>query len=49
MVWVIPVFAQMFLEMSGGKIGLPGPTQLVINVSNFFQSYWYAWAAPLWA
>ena len=27
MVWVIPVFAQMFLEMSGGKIGLPGPTQ----------------------
>ncbi len=41
MVWVIPVFAQMFLEMSGGKIGLPGPTQLVINISNFFQSYWY--------
>lgn len=42
MVWVIPVFAQMFLEMSGGKVGLPGPTQIVINVSNFFQSYWYA-------
>lgn len=42
MVWVIPVFAQMFMEMSGGKIGLPGPTQIVINVSNFFQSYWYA-------
>lgn len=41
MVWVIPVFAQMFLEMSGGKVGLPGPTQIVINVSNFFQSYWY--------
>ncbi|MBA2487087.1 MAG: type II secretion system F family protein [Nitrospira sp.] len=41
MVWVIPVFAQMFLEMSGGKIGLPGPTQLVIDISNFFQSYWY--------
>jgi type IV pilus assembly protein PilC len=47
MVWVIPVFAQMFLEMSGGKIGLPGPTQLVINVSNFFQSYWYAMAGTL--
>lgn len=47
MVWVIPVFAQMFLEMSGGKIGLPGPTQLVINVSNFFQSYWYAMAGAL--
>ncbi|MCS6329020.1 MAG: type II secretion system F family protein [Nitrospira sp.] len=42
MVWVIPVFAQMFMEMSGGKVGLPGPTQIVINVSNFFQSYWYA-------
>lgn len=41
MVWVIPVFAQMFLEMSGGKVGLPGPTQIVISVSNFFQSYWY--------
>ena len=41
MVWVIPVFAQMFLEMSGGRMGLPGPTQLVINISNFFQSYWY--------
>ncbi len=42
MVWVIPVFAQMFTEMSGGKVGLPGPTQIVINVSNFFQSFWYA-------
>ncbi len=42
MVWVIPVFAQMFMEMSGGKVGLPGPTQIVINVSNFFQSFWYA-------
>jgi type IV pilus assembly protein PilC len=29
----------MFAEMSGGKVGLPGPTQLVIDVSNFFQSY----------
>ncbi|MEP7150682.1 MAG: type II secretion system F family protein [Nitrospira sp.] len=47
MVWVIPVFAQMFLEMSGGKIGLPGPTQLVINISNFFQSYWYAMGGAL--
>ncbi|MGH7258406.1 MAG: type II secretion system F family protein [Nitrospiraceae bacterium] len=39
MVWVIPIFAQMFAEMSGGKVGLPGPTQIVIDVSNFFQSY----------
>ena len=47
MVWVIPVFAQMFLEMSGGRVGLPGPTQIVIDVSNFFQSYWYAMAGAM--
>ena len=41
MVWVIPIFAKMFNELSGGKVGLPGPTQLVIDVSNIFQSYWY--------
>jgi type IV pilus assembly protein PilC len=39
MIWVIPIFAKMFLEMSGGKTGLPGPTQLVIDASNFVQSY----------
>lgn len=39
MIWVIPIFAKMFTELSGGKMGLPGPTQLVINVSNFMQSY----------
>lgn len=39
MVWVIPIFAKMFAEMSGGKATLPGPTQLVIDISNFFQSY----------
>jgi len=39
MIWVIPIFAKMFSEMSGGKIGLPGPTQIVIDVSNFMQSY----------
>ncbi len=38
MVWVIPIFAKMFLEMSGGKSGLPGPTQLVIDTSDFMQA-----------
>lgn len=38
MVWVIPIFAKMFLEMSGGKSGLPGPTQLVIDASDFMQA-----------
>lgn len=41
MIWVIPIFAKMFDELSGGKMGLPGPTQLVIDMSNAFQSYWY--------
>src|SRR5512146_644745 len=41
MIWVIPIFAKMFDELSNGKVGLPAPTQLVINVSNAFQSYWY--------
>jgi len=39
MVWVIPIFAKMFTEMSGGKVGLPGPTQFVIGLSEFMQSY----------
>ncbi len=39
MIWVIPIFAKMFTELSGGKMGLPGPTQIVINCSNFMQSY----------
>ncbi len=38
LIFVIPVFAQMFLEMSGGKVGLPGPTQLVIDISDFLRS-----------
>jgi type IV pilus assembly protein PilC len=37
MIWVIPVFARMFSEMSGGKAGLPGPTQFVIDTSNFIH------------
>ena len=41
MIWVIPVFEKMFKEMSNGKMALPGPTQLVIDMSNFAQSYWY--------
>ena len=41
MLFVIPIFAKMFLELSGGKVGLPGPTQIVIDASNFFIAYWY--------
>jgi type IV pilus assembly protein PilC len=31
----------MFLQLSGGKMGLPGPTQIVIDCINFFIAYWY--------
>jgi type IV pilus assembly protein PilC len=41
MIFVIPIFAKMFLELSGGKVALPGPTQLVIDLSNAFIAYWY--------
>lgn len=41
MIFVIPIFAKMFMDLSGGKVGLPGPTQLVIDVSNFIRDYWY--------
>jgi type IV pilus assembly protein PilC len=35
MVWVIPVFAKMFSDFGGE---LPGPTQLVINASDFVRT-----------
>jgi len=35
MIFVIPMFAQMFKDMGGE---LPGPTQIVINISNFMVS-----------
>jgi type IV pilus assembly protein PilC len=41
MLFVIPIFAKMFLELSGGRVALPGPTQLVIDMSNLFIAYWY--------
>ncbi|HXV69337.1 MAG TPA: type II secretion system F family protein [Nitrospira sp.] len=41
MIWVIPVFEKMFKDMSNGKMALPAPTQLVIDMSKFCQSYWY--------
>lgn len=41
MVFVIPIFAKMFADLSGGKVGLPGPTQLVMDTSSFMKNYWY--------
>jgi type IV pilus assembly protein PilC len=47
MLFVIPIFAKMFLELSGGRVALPGPTQLVIDISNFFIAYWYVILAAI--
>jgi type IV pilus assembly protein PilC len=41
LIFVIPTFAKMFSDLSGGKSGLPWPTELVIGVSEFMQHYWY--------
>lgn len=38
MVFVIPTFATMF---SGGGAELPGPTAIVMGISNFFRNQWY--------
>ena len=39
LLFVIPIFEKMFADMGGT---LPLPTQIVINMSAFLQSYWYA-------
>ncbi len=38
LIFVIPVFAEMFSSFGGQ---LPGPTQIVVNVSNFIRDFWY--------
>ncbi len=38
MIFVIPAFATMF---EGGGKELPGPTQIVMNVSSFFRNQWW--------
>lgn len=38
MIFVIPTFKDMFEQFGAA---LPGPTQLVVDLSNFFRNYWY--------
>ena len=38
LVWVIPIFAQMFSDFGGT---LPAMTQIVIGLSTFAQHYWW--------
>ncbi len=41
MIFVIPTFQDMFNQFGGA---LPGPTQFIVNLSNFFRSFWWAMA-----
>ena len=38
MIFVIPAFADLF---AGGGAELPGPTQIVMTISDFFRTKWY--------
>lgn len=38
MIFVIPAFASLF---EGGGAELPGPTQIVMTISDFFRTKWY--------
>ncbi len=40
-VFVVPQFAQIFEQLSGGKTPLPAPTQALITISDFLRT-WYA-------
>jgi type IV pilus assembly protein PilC len=44
MIFVIPVFAELYSGM--GK-ALPAPTQICIDISNWFVSYWYVLVAAV--
>jgi type IV pilus assembly protein PilC len=39
LMFVIPVFAKMFSDFGGT---LPAPTRIVMNISDFIRSYWWA-------
>jgi len=41
LMFVIPVFAKMFSDFGGE---LPGPTRVVMNISDFIRGYWWALA-----
>ncbi len=44
LVFVIPIFAQMFKEMN---MELPLPTQVVVNISDFLIGYWWLLAGAI--
>ncbi len=38
MIFVIPTFSDMFKQFGSA---LPGPTQIVVDLSNFFRNFWW--------
>lgn len=44
MLFVIPTFADMFKQFGSA---LPGPTQLVVDLSNAFRKFWYLFIATV--
>jgi type IV pilus assembly protein PilC len=42
LIFVIPTFAELFMDFGSA---LPLPTQIVIDLSNFFVKWWYVMAA----
>jgi type IV pilus assembly protein PilC len=40
MIWIIPVFEKMFVELAGGK-DLPALTRLLLGIANTMRDFWY--------
>jgi type IV pilus assembly protein PilC len=45
MIFVIPAFTKIFQELLGPGEMLPLPTRIVVGISHFMASYWWAGAA----
>ena len=37
-IFVVPIFSQMFADFGHS---LPGPTQVLLNISSFITKFWY--------
>jgi type IV pilus assembly protein PilC len=44
LIWVIPVFKEMFEDFGSA---LPGPTQFVLDISEFLRGYWWVFFPAL--
>jgi len=44
LIFVIPIFAKVYKQL---HVSLPGPTQVLVNLSSFLRNFW--WAIPVLA